>query len=293
MTNTTKVLETQEKVQDITLSDILDPAFQDRTALSTNDLWHLSESMKRGQINPIRVRKLDNGKYERIAGNRRLQVARKLGWPTIKAIVSENISDEDAMLQCLDENLNREDLNPYDETVSILHYIGLRLKMKDEDLISLLYKFDNHQKGKVMDLDFDEKQAEKDIEDALKDVGRFNLRTLTKKLTVLNINSILIDAIKSRKLTYSNAIELNKLKDDEQLKALMEEVLQKNLPTRMVSERVKQLIGSAEKPNLLKDVSKAIKEFNSFPSEKQEEVKRMIQNFIDFLNKPFNAESGT
>src|SRR6266540_1391863 len=116
----TSITSQQETVQEISLSDIHDPAFQDRTALSTNDLWHLSESMKRGQINPIRVRKLDNGKYERIAGNRRLQVAKKLGWTTIKAIVS-NVNDEEAMLIMLDENLNREDLNHYDELVSILH----------------------------------------------------------------------------------------------------------------------------------------------------------------------------
>jgi len=53
--------------------------------------------------------------YELITGERRLRAAKRLGWPIIDARVFPNVTDEEASVLGLIENLQREDLNPIEE----------------------------------------------------------------------------------------------------------------------------------------------------------------------------------
>jgi len=70
------------------------------------DIAALAESMKRfGQISPIVITK----KNLLIAGERRLEAARSLGWSSINAVVAE-IPDELTKLEYeLEENIQRRD----------------------------------------------------------------------------------------------------------------------------------------------------------------------------------------
>jgi ParB family chromosome partitioning protein len=70
------------------------------------DISSLAESMKRfGQMNPIVV----NSHNQLIAGGRRLEAARYLGWRTINAVVMD-ISDSLSKLEYeVEENLQRQD----------------------------------------------------------------------------------------------------------------------------------------------------------------------------------------
>ena len=84
------------------------------------DIAALADSMKRfGQISPILVTK----KNVLVAGGRRLEAARSLGWRTINAI-EVDISDELTKLEYeLEENLQRRDFNKEetDEAVRKIH----------------------------------------------------------------------------------------------------------------------------------------------------------------------------
>jgi ParB family chromosome partitioning protein len=72
------------------------------------DIESLSESFKRhGQISPIVITK----KNILIAGGRRLEAAKRLGWRTINAVISES-STELARLELeVEENIQRRDFN--------------------------------------------------------------------------------------------------------------------------------------------------------------------------------------
>jgi ParB family chromosome partitioning protein len=72
------------------------------------DIESLAESLKRfGQISPIVISK----KNVLIAGGRRLEAAKYLGWRTINAVISET-SGELARLELeVEENLQRRDFN--------------------------------------------------------------------------------------------------------------------------------------------------------------------------------------
>jgi ParB family chromosome partitioning protein len=72
------------------------------------DIEALAESLKRyGQISPIVVSK----KNMLIAGGRRLEAAKHLGWRTINAIVLENTNEISRLELEVEENIQRRDFN--------------------------------------------------------------------------------------------------------------------------------------------------------------------------------------
>lgn len=79
-----------------------------------------------GQAQPILVRPRSEGGYEVVAGERRYRAAKLAELPRIDVVVRE-MDDLEARRQSITENLNREDLNPYEETVGILDLLSLEL----------------------------------------------------------------------------------------------------------------------------------------------------------------------
>lgn len=87
---------------------------QPRTVFTKENLHDLANSIKeQGVIEPILTRMRD-GKYELVAGERRLRAAKQAGLSSIPAIVKD-FSDQQSLELSLIENLQREDLNPMDE----------------------------------------------------------------------------------------------------------------------------------------------------------------------------------
>jgi ParB family chromosome partitioning protein len=72
------------------------------------DIESLAESLKRyGQISPIVISK----KNVLIAGGRRLEAAKRLGWRTINTVVSESASELARLELEVEENIQRRDFN--------------------------------------------------------------------------------------------------------------------------------------------------------------------------------------
>jgi ParB family chromosome partitioning protein len=98
--------------------DRLDPnPNQPRKTFSTESLQELAESIrKQGLLQPLLVRpsRRAPGRYEIVAGERRWRACHLAQLDQLPAIVSD-ISDSEAMILGLMENLQREDLNPVEE----------------------------------------------------------------------------------------------------------------------------------------------------------------------------------
>jgi ParB family chromosome partitioning protein len=78
----------------------------------------LAESLRDyGLLQPVVVRHVDGG-YELIAGHRRLEAARALGWTDIAAVVRVE-TDSQAYLLTLTENLQRQNLRPREEAAAL------------------------------------------------------------------------------------------------------------------------------------------------------------------------------
>lgn len=97
---------------------LLDPSPKNpRRKPSEARIQEMANSLKaKGQMMPIIVRKSpqDNGRYELVAGERRMHGANLNGWTHIAAVERE-LSDSDACILTISENEDREDLSPLEE----------------------------------------------------------------------------------------------------------------------------------------------------------------------------------
>lgn len=85
---------------------------QPRRDFNEEALNELAESIKElGVIQPITLRKMENGTYQIIAGERRFRASQIAGKTTIPAYILK-ADDENTMEMALIENIQREDLNP-------------------------------------------------------------------------------------------------------------------------------------------------------------------------------------
>ena len=92
--------------------------YQPRTTFDEESLNDLASSIKElGIIQPITVRKTENGRYQIISGERRTRGARLAGLETIPAYVRE--ADDQGMLEmALVENIQRQDLDAIEIAIS-------------------------------------------------------------------------------------------------------------------------------------------------------------------------------
>ena len=88
---------------------------QPRTSFKKNELEELAESIKKnGLLQPILVRRLPEGGYQIIAGERRWQACKSIGLETVPIRIYE--ADEDKAIElAMVENVQRIDLNPIEE----------------------------------------------------------------------------------------------------------------------------------------------------------------------------------
>lgn len=118
--------EIKQAAQEATVSNIDQIAveaidtnpFQPRTHFEEDALNELADSIRElGIIQPITVRRLENGHYQLITGERRLRASRIAGLSSIPAYVRE--ANDQAMLEmALVENIQREDLDPIEISIS-------------------------------------------------------------------------------------------------------------------------------------------------------------------------------
>jgi ParB family transcriptional regulator, chromosome partitioning protein len=105
------------------LSQIQAGRYQPRTRMDEASLAELARSIEsQGLIQPVLVRPLGAGRYEMIAGERRMRAAGMAGLEEIPVLVRE-VPDEAAAVMALVENIQREDLNPLEEAQGLQRLI--------------------------------------------------------------------------------------------------------------------------------------------------------------------------
>jgi ParB family chromosome partitioning protein len=107
--------------------------YQTRTRFDETLLGELAQSIAAsGVVQPIVVRALPSGRYQLIAGERRLLASKKAEKTHIPAIVRQ-VSDEQAMEMTIVENLQRADLNPM-EQARAYQRLSQEFKMTQEQM---------------------------------------------------------------------------------------------------------------------------------------------------------------
>jgi ParB family chromosome partitioning protein len=100
---------------DIPVNSIEANESQPRNIFDEEALVSLAASIREvGVLQPVLVRDLGNSRYQLIAGERRWRAAKRVGLPSIPAIV-RSASEAERVEHALIENLHRQDLNPMEE----------------------------------------------------------------------------------------------------------------------------------------------------------------------------------
>lgn len=120
------------KLSELDINEIEPNKEQPRKDFDEEALSELADSISRhGLLQPIVVRPRPNGRYEIIAGERRWRACRLAGLYTVPALIKE-MDELGAAEAALVENLQREDLNPYEEALGYSTLIE-RFSLTQED----------------------------------------------------------------------------------------------------------------------------------------------------------------
>lgn len=238
-----------------------------------------------GLLQPIVLRK-NGSRFERISGFRRIEAFKINNALEIPSIVLNNISDATARFMRNSENLKRENINPYDEIYGIIENVALSLSITFKEAISFLNKIKNHNSGKTSFSDYD-KQMYISVTDVVRGICKYEVGALIERLVILNMNTLILDALKENELNYSQAKEINKVKDDEIVKKLLYFVKNKNSTVSELREKIKELTQSEPKNNdsfVKKALSKSSfqeKDYKKLDSENKARADKILKEIND------------
>lgn len=126
-------------VTEIDINDIEPSEYQPRKKFDQEKLEELSATIKaEGVLQPIIVRKADDGGYRLVAGERRWRAAKMAGLKRIPAIVRDT-TEQKRVILALIENLHREDLNPI-ETADACNQLIKDFHLTQEEISKRLGK---------------------------------------------------------------------------------------------------------------------------------------------------------
>jgi ParB family chromosome partitioning protein len=118
----------EEGLRELRVESIAPNPRQPRRRFDEEALQALAASLReRGVLQPVLVRPRSGGRYELVAGERRLRAAQIAGLDTIPALVSQH-DDAESLELALIENMAREDLSPIEEAracAALVEELGL------------------------------------------------------------------------------------------------------------------------------------------------------------------------
>ncbi len=233
--------------KEVPLGAIELPDYQPRQYFDPEKLEELAATVrKHGILEPLLVRPADH-QYELVAGGRRYRAAQLAGLISVPVVVL-SLTDQQALEIALFENLQREDLNPVEETEGILKLLSMKLNLPVEELPSFLYRMQKESKGKATDNVIGQEQIQA-VESVLEGLMTFE-SFMTNRLRLLNLPPEILSALKRGELAYTKASALAKVKEAEVRQQLLEEALAKSLSLSQIREQVKSLSPGAPTQSL-------------------------------------------
>lgn len=231
---------TEEAAQRIPLSQIRLPQAQPRRYFEPQAMQSLVESVKQhGILSPLLVRPKGQDLYELVAGERRYRAAVSAGLNEVPVVVRE-LTDEDALQLALLENLQREDLNPLEETEGILQLLALKLNQTSEAAIALLNAAAHPERNSVDNvIHSPEWQA---VVEVFTTVGKFTPESFrTNRLPLLNLPDDIKEALRSGRLSYTKARAIARVKGQLERQELLDAAISEDLSLNEIKDRIKSL----------------------------------------------------
>ena len=253
VTNNPQLSENQSIEQSLLITQINLAAHQPRRYFSIQAMESLVASIREhGILQPLLVRPLESGNYELIAGERRYRAAQTLGIEQVPVII-RHLNDQDAFQVALLENLQREDLNPVEETEAILQLLSIRLECSQGEVISLLNHIANLQKQKTEITNNVVRNQWEMVEKIFSVIGRVTPDSFrSHRLPLLNLPKDVLEILRQGQLEYTKARIIAQLKDEDQRHQLLVKTIEGNLSVRDIKSYIQSVQPpKSSQPNIL------------------------------------------
>ncbi|WP_163709084.1 ParB/RepB/Spo0J family partition protein [Mangrovibacterium lignilyticum] len=233
---------TSSSINEILIENIEANPFQPRTKFDESALQELSASIKElGIIQPITLRKVTDGKYQIIAGERRFRASKLAGLTTVPAYV--RVAEDDGMLEmALVENIQREDLDAIEVALSYQRLIE-ECKLTQEVLSERVGK---------------------------------KRSTISNYLRLLRLPTLIQKGIIDKTISMGHARALVNIPNPEDQLSIYELILDEDLSVRKVEEIVRNL--NSQEPET--EEKEASPKNEKYPQE-YGELKQHLSNFFD------------
>jgi ParB family transcriptional regulator, chromosome partitioning protein len=223
-------------VDTLSIHSIRLPDWQPRQYFDPAALQGLVRSVEEyGILEPLLVRSLGNGEYELIAGERRLRAAQIVGLSDVPVVVKD-LSERQALIVALVENLLREDLSPLEETEGILQLLGLHLEKPTQQVIALLYRMQNdthrltHNAMGHWEADM--------VQEVFSKLSMSWESFVNNRLPLLKLPSDILVLLRQGKIAYTKAKLIAKVKDEQQRQKLLDVAISENLSLVDLKQRI-------------------------------------------------------
>lgn len=226
------------------------PSQQPRRYFDPNKLEQLVLSVKEhGILEPLLVRPLQQGDYELVAGERRYRAAQTAGLAEVPVVIRE-LSDEEALQLALIENLQREDLNPVEETEGILQLLAIKLGCISSEVAPVLYQMknavDRNSEMRNNVVPHPESQEEQQVKAVFEGLGLMNwVSFTTHRLPLLNLPNEILEALRQGRIAYTKAQAIARVKNEKERQAILEAAISKNLSLTEIKERIVKIKASS------------------------------------------------
>lgn len=221
--------KSKNELMDLEMAMVVPTEAQPRQSFKEDTIKELAESIeKNGLLQPIVVRPMEKGKYQIIAGERRYRAFKKLGRKVIPAIVRDYEDEEVDKLQLV-ENVQREDLNPYDEAIA---YLKLKEKygLKQDDIAKAVGK------------------------------SRPYISNMTR---LLSLEDEILEMLKKGEITVSHAKLILSLDTKEERLKLAHKIKDAGLTVRHTEERTRKPKKAKPEDIYIKDIRERLEDFLS------------------------------
>lgn len=203
----------QEKIEQVEIASIQPNKYQPRSIFSEEKIEELARTIHtHGVIQPIVIRKIEENRYEIIAGERRYRAMKLLGWSEVPAII-RNLDDKETASIALIENLQREELTAIEEAYAYEKLLELH-SLTQEALAQRLGKGQS---------------------------------TIANKLRLLKLPEEIKQAIMFKELSERHARALISLKDPELQLRVFKETIDEQLNVKQLEKRIQEILSPEEK----------------------------------------------
>ena len=201
----------QSQQRELRVDDIQPRSQQPRRTFLPESIEQLTQSVRtHGILQPLSVHH-HNGRYDLIAGERRLRAARAAGLAEVPVRVFENLSDSQIRQLAALENLQREDLNPVDEADAIMDILSSEFQIHRDRLTGRLERWRavKHRDPQLINATEDEKHAIEQIERIFPSLSRGSWTSfVANRLPVLRLPERLLGAVRSGEVEYTKALAI-------------------------------------------------------------------------------------